>query len=120
MVDTLSGGGAIAVTPDGPRGPRYSMNPGIAWMARATGARVVPVGIACDRFWALKSWDHFTVPRLRARVFIDYGPLLALDRSATDEEQAAFLQRIRDEMLAAETRAFQALGREPDRDDAEL
>ena len=36
LLGELRAGGTVVVTPDGPRGPRHSMNPGLAWLARAT------------------------------------------------------------------------------------
>jgi len=32
MIDVIRAGAVVIVTPDGPRGPRHSMNPGLAWL----------------------------------------------------------------------------------------
>src|SRR6185436_8641392 len=53
MLELLNGGSVIVLTPDGPRGPRHGMNPGLAWMSRATGFPVVPVGMVSNRAWHL-------------------------------------------------------------------
>lgn len=110
LTSLLQTGARVVITPDGPRGPRHSMNPGLAWMARATGSPVLPCGLACDRAWHLSSWDRFTIPKFGARIVVVYGPELRLDSQATEAEQAAFTERIRFEMLAAEERGFQHLG----------
>jgi len=55
MLRELKRGGSIIITPDGPRGPRHSMNPGPAWMSRATGFPVLPCGFAVDRSWHMNS-----------------------------------------------------------------
>ncbi len=52
----------IAVTPDGPRGPRRKVHPGVMYLASATGLRVVPSGYAFRDCWRAKSWDRFAVP----------------------------------------------------------
>jgi hypothetical protein len=109
MLAVLQRDGIVVITPDGPRGPRHSMNPGLAWMARATGAKVVPVGLVCDRAWRLKSWDAFTIPKLGARVVVQYGRLLVMDRRASETEQEAFTDRVRGELLEAEESAFRHL-----------
>ena len=53
----------IVVTPDGPRGPRREVQMGLVFLAAKTGLPIVPVGIAFQRAWRMKSWDRFAVPR---------------------------------------------------------
>jgi hypothetical protein len=53
----------LAVTPDGPRGPRRVIKPGIIYVAARTGMKVVPTGVACTKAWRAKSWDRFMVPK---------------------------------------------------------
>lgn len=104
----------IVITPDGPRGPRHSMNPGLAWMARETGLPVIPLGYACDKAWRLKSWDRFTIPKFGARVVTCYGEPLSVAKDAGSAELASATETIRQRLLGAETRAFTHLSREPD------
>jgi lysophospholipid acyltransferase (LPLAT)-like uncharacterized protein len=53
----------LAITPDGPRGPRRRVQPGIIYLAARTGLQIVPTGIGYARPWRLESWDHFALPR---------------------------------------------------------
>jgi lysophospholipid acyltransferase (LPLAT)-like uncharacterized protein len=53
----------LAITPDGPRGPRRRVQPGLIYLAARTGLPIVPAGIAYDRPWRAKSWDRFAMPR---------------------------------------------------------
>jgi hypothetical protein len=114
MLDGLRGGGRIVITPDGPRGPRHSVNPGPAWMARETGFPILPLGCAADRSWHLKSWDRFTIPKLGARVALAYGQPLRVPSGASDAELAQATEEMKRRLLAAEEQAFRHLGREPD------
>lgn len=114
MLRVLRGGSVLIVTPDGPRGPRHSMNPGLAWMARATGFAVVPCGFVCDRAWRARSWDRFTVPKPRARVALVYGAPVRIERSASVEDLDAATERIRAGMMRAEQRGFDHLQEPPD------
>lgn len=52
----------LAVTPDGPKGPRYVVQDGIIALAQLTGLPIVPV--TCNTRWklCLKSWDSFQIP----------------------------------------------------------
>lgn len=117
LLNRLRTGGRVVITPDGPRGPRHSMNEGLAWMARATGFPVLPLGLACDRSWHTSSWDHFTIPKWRAKTVVSYGPPLWLAKDSSLEERSAFTGKVRAAMLAEELRAFAELGLEPDFDD---
>jgi lysophospholipid acyltransferase (LPLAT)-like uncharacterized protein len=56
------------ITPDGPKGPRYSVGAGAIWLAQATGADVLPVSVECSSSWRLGRWDGFFIPRPFARV----------------------------------------------------
>jgi lysophospholipid acyltransferase (LPLAT)-like uncharacterized protein len=53
----------LAVTPDGPRGPRRRVQPGLVFLAAKTGLPIVPIGISFDRPWRMRSWDRFALPR---------------------------------------------------------
>ncbi len=57
----------LALTPDGPRGPRRKVQPGLVYLAARTGLPVVPVGFGLERPWRLGSWDRFALPRPWAR-----------------------------------------------------
>ena len=110
MLVHLGRGECVILTPDGPRGPRHSMNPGVAWMARATGHPIVPLGLACDRAWHFKSWDRFTLPKPFARVACVWGEPLQVPRAATPEDLTVLTEQIGDAMLDLEARAHAHLG----------
>jgi lysophospholipid acyltransferase (LPLAT)-like uncharacterized protein len=110
MLERLQAGGRIVITPDGPRGPHHSVNLGPAWMARETGFPILPVGIACDPAWHLKSWDAFTIPKWGARVVVHYARPIEVSSQADDAELESATQEMRRRMLAAEEQAFAKLG----------
>ena len=76
VISVLRAGGDAAVTPDGPRGPQHIVKDGAVLAAVASGAAIVPVGVAAARSWRLNSWDRFMIPGLGARVHVRYGPPL--------------------------------------------
>ena len=63
----------IAMTPDGPRGPRRELKDGILQLAKASGRGVVPVAFVCSRGHRFNSWDHFVCPYPFARAVYAYG-----------------------------------------------
>lgn len=62
LLRLLREGGMIAITPDGPRGPRRQAAPGVAQLAALAKAPVLPV--AGHARWAvtLGSWDRMRLP----------------------------------------------------------
>lgn len=114
MKEILDDGNVIVITPDGPRGPRHSISPGIAWLARETGHAILPAGLVADRAWSLSSWDRFTIPKPWARVVISLGEPVTLAPGADAAELERASELVRERMLAAESRAFRHLGLEPD------
>ncbi|MEQ1691148.1 MAG: lysophospholipid acyltransferase family protein [Gemmatimonas sp.] len=72
-VRVLRAGEDVAVTPDGPRGPRHSFAPGALIVAYRAQCAIVPIGVHVDRVWRLGSWDQFEIPKPFARVTVYYG-----------------------------------------------
>ena len=52
----------LGITPDGPRGPRRELKPGVVMVASQSGLPVVPIGIGFVRAWRFRSWDRFALP----------------------------------------------------------
>ncbi len=73
LIDHLKAGGNCALTPDGPRGPNMSVQPGFALLSRKTGTPVSPIAVAIDRGWTLNSWDRLVIPKPFANIQIVIG-----------------------------------------------
>lgn len=76
MEGLLREGKDLAITPDGPRGPRYVLQPGPAILAKRTGCAVLPLRVRVDGAWRLNTWDRFFVPKPFARVRVHVGPVV--------------------------------------------
>lgn len=88
----LESGREIAITPDGPRGPARVYAPGALIAAQRAGAPVVPVTVAVQSAWRLRSWDRFMIPKPFTRVTVVYGPP-AYVHGASAREAAAETER---------------------------
>ncbi|MEA3554264.1 MAG: lysophospholipid acyltransferase family protein [Campylobacterota bacterium] len=53
----------VAITPDGPKGPIYSIADGIVVIAQKTKSKILPFSSIPKSYWQLKSWDKFIVPK---------------------------------------------------------
>ena len=90
------------------------MNPGLAWISRATGFPIVPVGMAADRAWRLSSWDAFTIPKPFARVTLIFGAPIQVGREGGEVELEACTELIRERMFECERQAFALVGARED------
>ena len=81
----LESGADLAVTPDGPKGPRYSLGPGLILLAQATGARIMPMHVKFSRAFEVKSWDGFRIPWPFSRVDVTVGAYEQIPPTPTPE-----------------------------------
>lgn len=96
LVDAYRAGFNLAVVPDGPRGPRYQVKPGVIYLAKVTGAPLFPVSYAASRKKQLRSWDQLIIPLPFARVVYVVGEPMLVPRDAGD----AMLETMRAELEA--------------------
>jgi len=87
MVSWGERGHDLAITPDGPRGPRYVVQEGVISTAQLTGLPIVPVAYRLNWKICAKSWDGFQVPLPFTRCDVITGPALRVPREATDAER---------------------------------
>lgn len=106
LVRELEAGYEVAVTPDGPKGPRHHFAPGALMAAQRAKAPIVPIGVHCASAWHLKSWDRFTIPKPFARVIVVYGDP-AYVAGSTPREATAEVERF-EALLAQVTEAAEA------------
>ncbi len=62
-IKRLREGSDVALSPDGPKGPRHSVANGIVAMARKSNAKIVTFNYKPDKYWQFKSWDRFIIPK---------------------------------------------------------
>lgn len=86
LVKAARAGHSLAITPDGPRGPRQELQPGVITAAQLTGLPIIPLAGGCTRAWWPGSWDRFCVPKPFARVTVQYGTPRYVDRNASTAE----------------------------------
>jgi lysophospholipid acyltransferase (LPLAT)-like uncharacterized protein len=103
-------GEPVAVLLDGPRGPAGVAKPGAVALARATGARLVPIGIAAAPAVRFGSWDRTALPLPFARVRIEFGAPLAVPRDASEQAVEAARAALEAELHRLDAAAAQALG----------
>jgi lysophospholipid acyltransferase (LPLAT)-like uncharacterized protein len=98
LVRKIRRGRSLAITPDGPQGPREELKPGALQAARITGAPVIPVMAGCQRAWWVEGWDRFMIPKPFAQVSVAIGPPRRIPRTCTLHELAEHARELETEM----------------------
>lgn len=62
-IKELKNGVDVALTPDGPRGPRHSVADGIVAIAQKTKYNILVFNCVPTSYWQVKSWDKFVIPK---------------------------------------------------------
>ena len=84
----------LAITPDGPRGPRYVVQEGIIGLAQVTGLPIIPASYHLSWKFQARSWDGFQIPLPFSRCEMCIGMPVRVAREASDEEREALRQQL--------------------------
>lgn len=84
MVDVLKEGFDVAMTVDGPLGPRERVQPGVVYIAKQSGCPIVPYSFDCASKWELKSWDRMMIPKPFTRGVFTLGKPVRVPEGASD------------------------------------
>jgi lysophospholipid acyltransferase (LPLAT)-like uncharacterized protein len=84
----------LAITPDGPRGPCYTVQEGVIALAQITGRPVLPVSYHLRWKIRLKSWDRFQIPLPFTKCLMHLTPPIYVPREASDAEREELRQQV--------------------------
>ena len=95
LVSWVDEGYDVAFTPDGPRGPRYQLAPGVIGLAQRTETPILPIRVEYGSAWKFqKAWDHFRLPKPFSRVKVIFEPYETIDPDAEDDRFEAERARV--------------------------
>jgi len=86
-------GEEVLITPDGPRGPRHSMSDGAVGIALKSDLPIFIMNFTAEKYWQLKSWDRFVIPKPFAKVDF-YLQSVTLEGMSFDEAKAYLSERM--------------------------
>jgi lysophospholipid acyltransferase (LPLAT)-like uncharacterized protein len=84
----------LAITPDGPRGPRYVVQEGIMALAQLTGLPIIPVSYVATWKICVKSWDGFQIPLPFTRCEMNAGAPIFVPRGISGTEREALQRQV--------------------------
>jgi lysophospholipid acyltransferase (LPLAT)-like uncharacterized protein len=82
IITDLRNGFDVAITPDGPKGPRYKVKTGIVELAKLTGKAIVPITYSAVKKKAFHSWDNFVFPYPFSKILFLWGNPISVERNA--------------------------------------
>ena len=108
----LDHGTNIAITPDGPRGPRRQLAQGPVFLASKLGVPLVVFGIGYDRPWRMPTWDRFALPRPYTRCRAIMSPRMHIPANL-DREGIEHYRRRAETLLNCLTQEAEAWAASP-------
>ena len=109
----LRQGALLVVTPDGPRGPRMRVQPGVATLSALSQAPVTPFAYATRWGWVAPSWDRMFIPSPFCRGVKVWGAPIPAPETRDDASLEAHRLRIEQALIEACERADRLVGRRP-------
>jgi lysophospholipid acyltransferase (LPLAT)-like uncharacterized protein len=110
-IRALRNGAAMAITPDGPRGPSGVAQLGVLAMAKKSGCALVPIGISYrPRIILEKAWDKHMIPVPFGKSMMVYGDPYYVPKDATDEQVEEIRLKLQNDMHTLQTEAERQLG----------
>jgi lysophospholipid acyltransferase (LPLAT)-like uncharacterized protein len=91
----------VAITPDGPKGPRREVQPGLVYLAARTGLEILPIGVGYRRPWRMRSWDQFAVPRPGTFATCVNGAPIRIPETADREQLERYRLHVQDALRRA-------------------
>jgi lysophospholipid acyltransferase (LPLAT)-like uncharacterized protein len=98
MLRHMQAGGAVAIAPDGPRGPRMRAQMGAIQLAKRMGAPIVCLAWSTSRRRAFPSWDRFILPYPYSRGVYVWGDPLRVPADADDAAMEAARAALEEEL----------------------
>jgi len=99
IVKLIKSGRSAALTPDGPRGPKYELQKGTIVIAQKTGVPLVPIDIQATGQWVLnKSWDQHKLPKPFSTLIISIGKPIYVDSHLKSDDLNQIQKRVETEM----------------------
>ncbi|MBU6392670.1 MAG: lysophospholipid acyltransferase family protein [Planctomycetota bacterium] len=86
LVDKAREGYPLAITPDGPRGPRFIVQHGSIYLGKKTQLPIIPTVVGLSSYWELPSWDRFRIPKPFSRALMMYGNPIPIPPYLSEEE----------------------------------
>ena len=94
----LNSNNYIAITPDGPRGPKEKVSEGIIKIAKISKVPIIPVGFGSSKNFCLKSWDSFLITLPFSKCRIVWSDSITIPENLEDQEIVTYKKIIEEKI----------------------
>ena len=94
MVKCIQLGESVAITPDGPKGPKEKVKDGIIKLAQITNSPIIPLVWSTKKFKIINSWDNFVIPMPFSKGVYSFGKPIYIKKKINENELAMFKQKL--------------------------
>jgi lysophospholipid acyltransferase (LPLAT)-like uncharacterized protein len=112
MVRLLRAQNCVAITPDGPRGPRMRAAQGVVAAAMLADVPIIPLTFSANRGRNARSWDRFLVAFPFARGVFIWGPPIQVPGDADEAVLERYRREVENTLNDMTDRADEMCGRE--------
>jgi hypothetical protein len=105
ILKSIKSGMNFAITPDGPRGPKYKIKGQVINIAKISGAPILPFSYSASRNVIFKSWDQFMLPLPFSKLCYYFEDLILVDKDASEEEMEKIKLQVEDKINSAMKKA---------------
>ena len=98
-IRSIKNGTDIAITPDGPKGPIYSVADGVVIISQKTKAKILPFSCVPSKYWKMKSWDKFVIPKPFGKIDFYIGDPIDVTGMDIEEAKTLVLERMQEHQL---------------------
>ena len=76
----------VAITPDGPKGPKNQINSNIIAISGLCQRYIIPMTYSCSKAFILRSWDRLIIPKPFNKIVIVLGTPIKPERKLNDDQ----------------------------------
>ncbi len=96
----LKDGQDVCITPDGPKGPIYEVQPGVIKLAESSGIPLVTLNAHFGSSWRLKTWDRFVIPKPFSQLEVSFGAPIHVKKGLSPQEFEEERQKLQARLVA--------------------
>lgn len=100
----------IGISPDGPRGPRWKVQPGATYISSRALIPIVPLTDSASSAWVINSWDRFLIPKPFSKVVVIVGEAIWVDSDADQQKLEQKNQELEAKLFALTEKADSYFG----------
>ena len=87
IINSLTLGNKIVITPDGPRGPAYKINSTITKIAYKYNKPLIPISCMATKYFMLNSWDKMILPKPFGKIIVTIGTSIKLSGNVANDDR---------------------------------